>query len=66
MQNEYKKWKGDNGFRDLDLMVGRNNLIDFIGDKIGELQKQQDKVYDGIVKYGGKDLDMSDPALPNF
>lgn len=45
---------------------GRELFVDHIQDKIRDLTKQQDKVYDGIVKYEGKDLDLSDPALPNF
>jgi hypothetical protein len=67
LQNEYKKWKDPDGLNiDANLIVGRGNLTDFIGDKIKELQKQHDQVSDGIVKYEGKDLDLSDPALPNF
>lgn len=56
----------DKGGPTLRTPDGREFFVDHIQDKIRDLQKQSDQAYDGIVKYEGKDLDLSDPALPNF
>jgi hypothetical protein len=71
LQKEYETYKSiqsefPRGDDVIQIPMGREFFMDHVFDKIRDLQKQSDQVYDGIVKYEGKDLDLSDPALPNF